>query len=78
MALSFQPIHTEKEKNSMYKVKIMNEFMHGAIWVYDDDGISVEYNLIDNDSELQELNKRTELFDDAVSCMDKGIFILHL
>ncbi len=44
----------------MYKVKIMNEFMHGAIWVYDDDGISIEYNLIDNDSKLQELNKKTE------------------
>ena len=48
----------------MYKIKIMNEFMHGAIWVCDEEGISINYELIDNDIELQELNKKTEeLFD---------------
>ena len=48
----------------MYKIKIMNEFMHGAIWVFDEDGISIDYDLIDNDNKLQELNKKTEeLFD---------------
>ena len=48
----------------MYKIKIKNEFMHGAIWVCDEDGISINYELIDNDEELQELNKKTEeLFD---------------
>lgn len=48
----------------MYKIKIMNEFMHGAIWVFDEEGISIDYDLIDNDNELQELNKKTEeLFD---------------
>lgn len=48
----------------MYKIKIKNEYMHGAIWVCDEDGISINYELIDNDAELQELNKKTEeLFD---------------
>lgn len=44
----------------MYKIMIKNEFMHGAIWVFDDDGISTDYKLIDDDIELQELNKKTE------------------
>ena len=43
----------------MYKVKIMNEFMHGAIWVYEDD-IPSSYELIDNDSQLNDLNELTE------------------
>ncbi len=42
----------------------MNEFMHGAIGVFDEDGIPTNCALIDKDIELQELNKKTEeLFD---------------
>lgn len=44
----------------MYKVVLMNEFMHGAIWVYDEDGIPTYYELIDEDEELKRLNNQTE------------------
>lgn len=44
----------------MYTIKLANEFMHGAIWVYDEEGISTDYSLIDDDAELQKLNKKTE------------------
>lgn len=44
----------------MYTVKIMNEFMHGAIWVYEN-GIPSYYELIDNDPILCKLNKETEV-----------------
>lgn len=37
----------------------MNEFMHGAIWVYEDD-IPTYYNLIDEDKILSKLNEETE------------------
>ena len=38
----------------------MNEYTHGPIWVCDEDGISTDYELIDDDSILQELNDETE------------------
>lgn len=44
----------------MYKVVLMNEFMHGAVWVYDEDGIPTYYELIDEDLELKKLNNQTE------------------
>ncbi len=48
----------------MIKVKLMNEFIHGILWVCDDDGISTNYDLIDNDLVLIELNEETrKLFD---------------
>ena len=43
----------------MYKVKIMNEFLHGAICVYEDD-VPSSYELIDTDLELSNLNELTE------------------
>ena len=36
----------------------MNEFLHGAIWVYED-GIVSSWEKIDNDEILSELNKKT-------------------
>ena len=48
----------------MFIVKLMNEFIHGAIWVCDEDGISTNYDLIDKDVELAKLNEETrKLFD---------------
>lgn len=54
----------KKEKNKMFIVKLMNEFVHGVLWVCDDDGISTNYDLIDKDEELTKLNEETrKLFD---------------
>lgn len=49
----------------MFTVRIMNEFLHGPIWVLDSDGISVwEYPLIDQDAVLNELNQAAgQMFD---------------
>lgn len=48
----------------MYTVKIMNEYLHGPIWVYNSNGISVwKYPLISDDPLLNVLNnKAMELF----------------
>ena len=48
----------------MYTVKIMNEYLHGPIWVYNSNGISVwKYPLISDDPLLKVLNnKAMELF----------------
>ena len=43
---------------SVYTIKLMNEFLHGAIWVYED-GIVSSWEKIDNDVVLKELNKKT-------------------
>lgn len=42
----------------MYIVKIMNEFLHGALWVYED-GIPSFWNKIDDDPVLSDLNRQT-------------------
>ena len=42
----------------MYTIKLMNEFLHGAIWVYED-GVVSSWEKIDNDAVLEELNKKT-------------------
>ena len=43
----------------MYTVKIVHEYIHGPIWVYGPDGISVwEYPLIHNDTVLAKLNEQ--------------------
>ena len=42
----------------MYTIKIMNEFLHGAVWVYED-GIPSSWDKIDNDSVLSDLNRKT-------------------
>lgn len=49
----------------MYTVRLMNEFVHGPIWVLNSDGISVrKYPLIEQDSELTLLNEKAkQLFD---------------
>ena len=48
----------------MYTVKIMNEFLHGPIWVYNADGIAMrDFPLIYNDSIIKYLNDRAnEMF----------------
>ena len=51
MELSFLLIHVKKEGNKMFIVKLMNEFVHGVLWVCDEDGISTNYDLIDKDVE---------------------------
>ena len=43
----------------MFIVKLMNEFVHGVLWVCDEDGISTNYDLIDEDVELTRLNEET-------------------
>lgn len=49
----------------MYKIRLMNEFLHGPIWVLNSDGIYVwKYPLIEQDAVLSELNQSAkELFD---------------
>lgn len=48
----------------MYTVKIMNEHLHGPIWVCNAEGVPVlKYPLIYNDSVLMALNERAaEMF----------------
>ena len=49
----------------MYTIKLMNELLHGPIWVYDDEGfIRRKFALIDSDEELQTLNEEAkQLYD---------------
>ena len=51
----------------MLTVRIMNEFLHGPVWVLDDQGISVPPGilpLVDQDPIVRELNKEAgTLFD---------------
>ena len=45
----------------MYTVRIMNEYLHGPIWVYGPNGIvQRHFALIDNDPILHELDTRGE------------------
>ena len=44
----------------MFTVKIMNEFIHSPIWVYDEDDIIDEPALIANDTKLQDLCNQAE------------------
>ena len=46
--------------NQMFKVKLMNEFMHGVLWVYNEKGIPTPYDLIDNDKTLQAIDEQIE------------------
>ena len=42
----------------MYTVKLMNEFLHGPIWIYDDDDVIIsKYPLISDDPKLQILDE---------------------
>lgn len=49
----------------MYKIRLMNEFLHGPIWVLNSDGISVwKYPIVEQDSVLKELNQTArKMFD---------------
>lgn len=53
----------------MYTIKLMNEYLHGPIWVYDEEGfIRRKYPLIDNDDELRKLNEQARnLYDSFYS-----------
>lgn len=44
----------------MFTVKIMNEFIHSPIWIYDDDDIIDEPAIIANDTKLQDLCNQAE------------------
>lgn len=51
----------------MFTVRIMNEFLHGPIWVLDDDGIAAadgSLPLVEDDPIVQEINDEAgSLFD---------------
>lgn len=43
----------------MYTIKIMNEYLHGPIWVYGPDGVAVwDFPLLQKDPILSALNKQ--------------------
>ena len=44
----------------MFTVKIMNEFIHSPLWIYDEDGIIDEPEFIANDAKLQDLCSKVE------------------
>lgn len=58
----------------MYKIRLMNEFLHGPIWVLNSDGISVwKCPLIEQDAELNELNQTArQLFDSYYEFDSRG------
>lgn len=51
----------------MFTVRIMNEFLHGPLWVLDEEGISAATGslpLVEDDAVVRELNKEARsLFD---------------
>ena len=53
-----------KEVFCVYTVKIMNEYLHGPIWIYNPDGVAVlRYPPISDDPVLCELNRQAmEMF----------------
>lgn len=55
----------------MYKIKLMNEFLHGPIWIYDEEGmIRRKYPLITDDKLLMELNEQARLLYDECYSFD--------
>lgn len=47
-------------------VRIMNEFLHGPVWVLDEEGISAAEGslpLVEDDVDVRELNQEAGLFD---------------
>ncbi len=47
----------------MFIVKIMNEFIHSPLWIYDEDGIADEPSFIADDEVLQSIcNKVEDMF----------------
>lgn len=51
----------------MFTVRIMNEFLHGPLWVLDEEGISAAEGslpLVEDDADVRELNQEAgSLFD---------------
>ena len=57
----------------MYTIKLMNEYLHGPIWIYDEDGyIRIKYPLIDNNEELQRLNEQARKLYDSFYSFDEN------
>ncbi|MBR0383246.1 MAG: hypothetical protein IJH61_00985 [Eubacteriaceae bacterium] len=57
----------------MYTIKLMNEYLHGPIWVYDEEGfIRRKYPLIDNDEELKALNEQARILYDSFYSFNEG------
>ena len=57
----------------MYTIKLMNEYLHGPIWIYDEDGyIRRKYPLIDNNEELQRLNEQARKLYDSFYSFDEN------
>ncbi len=44
----------------MFTVKLMNDFIHSPIWIYDKDGITDEPSLIADDVVLQNICRKVE------------------
>lgn len=42
----------------MRKIKLMTEFIHGPIWVYDEEGLMDSLDFVENDSIVQELDNQ--------------------
>ena len=49
----------------MYIVKLMNEYIHGPLWVYGNKGIEIDCPLIDSDDVLQSLNEHAAILFDS-------------
>ena len=42
----------------MRKIKLMTEFIHGPVWVYDEEGVMDSLDFVENDSIVQELDNQ--------------------
>ena len=56
----------------MYTVKLMNEYIHGPLWVYVNEGCETDYPLIDSDNILQNLNEEAATLYDSFYDFDVG------
>ena len=56
----------------MYTVKLMNEYIHGPLWVYGNEGCETDYPLIDSDNILQNLNEEAATLYDSFYDFDVG------
>jgi hypothetical protein len=56
----------------MYVVKLINEYIHGPLWVCGKNGIETDCSLIDNDKELQFLNEQAAILFDSFFDFDVG------
>ena len=57
----------------MYTIRLMNEFLHGPIWIYDQDKtIRLKHYLISNDTILQNLNEEAATLYDSFYDFDVG------